>query len=201
MNLAKTTNNYHQYLLGDHQVPPTCPNVAEESKKSWYIDNWLQKVLKSFSHWDALIVYFSTKQLWINSLYSWFFCNHSLKVMMIQFCSDENSAKLISGLYFCCYFAIATPLFSQITRLRGILPPQTNEPQYLHIFTQPRRMMMMTNLCQVLTQPNYHLSSKTFRVYHKLCWPIKSFCGSQTFLNSQWPSVAFYEYCWLTKLS
>ena len=40
---AKITNNYHQYLLEDHQVPPTCPNVAEESKKSWYIDYWLQK--------------------------------------------------------------------------------------------------------------------------------------------------------------
>ena len=81
-----------------------------------------------------------------------FFAITILQVMMVHFKRDENSAKLISGLYFCCYFAIATPLFSQITRLRGILPPQTNEPHYLHIFTQPRRMMMMTNLCQVLSQ-------------------------------------------------
>ena len=28
---AKITNNHHQNLLSDHQVPPTYPNVAEES--------------------------------------------------------------------------------------------------------------------------------------------------------------------------
>ena len=31
---AKITNNHHQYLLSDHQVTPTYPNLAEESKKS-----------------------------------------------------------------------------------------------------------------------------------------------------------------------
>ena len=40
---AKITNNHHQYLLSDHQVPPTYPNIAEESKKSRYNDYQLQK--------------------------------------------------------------------------------------------------------------------------------------------------------------
>ena len=30
---AKLTIDLHQYLLGDHQVPPTCPKIAKESKK------------------------------------------------------------------------------------------------------------------------------------------------------------------------
>ena len=46
---AKITNKHHQYLLGDHQVPPTCPNVVEESKKS-YIDYSLQKSVEIIFH-------------------------------------------------------------------------------------------------------------------------------------------------------
>ena len=40
---AKITNNHRQSLLGDHQVPPKCPDIAEESKKSLYFDYCMQK--------------------------------------------------------------------------------------------------------------------------------------------------------------
>ena len=32
-----------QTLLGDYQVPPKCPDIAEESKKSLYFDYCMQK--------------------------------------------------------------------------------------------------------------------------------------------------------------
>ena len=65
---AKITNNHHQILLGDHQVPPT---LLKNPKNHDILTIVFKKVLKLFSHWDALILYFSTKQLWFSSRRRW----------------------------------------------------------------------------------------------------------------------------------